>query len=212
MNPIVSIYNLIFYQPIFNFLVLLYRWLDNFGLAIIFLTVFVRLILFPFTLQTAKTQTKITNLQKELKEIEKKFNNEEKTQKIIEIYKKERINPLFGFLSLFIQLPILIALYQVFLKGVKEISSDPKFLKIFDLSQPNSILAFFVALSQFFYSQIQTPKKEIKNEVLNPFQNQLNYFLSFFTFLILLKLPSAIGVYLIVNFLFLIFQKKIFHA
>jgi YidC/Oxa1 family membrane protein insertase len=155
-------------------------------------------------------QEKINKIQKEVKEIEKKYDGEERTKKIVDIYKKEKINPFFGIFSLFFQLPILIALYQVFLKGVKEISSDPRFLHIFDLSKPNFFLAVLVLIFQFLYLEYQNRKRE--KITLNFFQKQLNYFLLFLTFLILIKLPSAVSLYLFINFLFLIFQLKLFHA
>jgi YidC/Oxa1 family membrane protein insertase len=159
-------------------------------------------------------QEKINKIQKELKEIEKKYDGEEKTQKIVEVYKREKINPFFGIFSLFFQLPILIALYQVFLKGVNGISNDPRFLYVFDLSKPNFFLVILALFSQLFYLGYQSQKKEKeeKNFDFNFFQKQLNYFFLFFTFLILMKLPSAISLYLVVNYLFLIFQVKFFHA
>jgi YidC/Oxa1 family membrane protein insertase len=214
MNPFLDIYNFVFYQPVFTILVFLYSYLHDFGLAVILLTIFVRILLLPFTFQTSKMQAKMNKIQSELKEVEKKYNGEEKVKKIIEIYRKEKINPFFSLFSSLFQLPILIALYQVFLKGVKEISQDPKFLYFFDLSKPNFFLIFLALVFQLLYFQSQT-KKEIKkgkNIALGFFQRQLNYFFLFFTFLILLKLPPAICLYLIVNFLFLISQTKIFHA
>lgn len=210
MGLISQLYNLFFYQPILNFLIFLYNLFKDFGLAVVFLTIFVRIILFPFTLQSLKMEEKINSLKKELKEIEKKYDGKEKTEKTLELYKKVKINPFLVFISFFLQFLILISLYQVFLSGVKEKAIDPKFLGFFDLSKPNLILAFFVAISQFFYSQTQ--KKESKGEFFNLFQTPLNFFLCLFLFLILSKLPSAIGVYLLVNFLFLILQRKYFHA
>jgi YidC/Oxa1 family membrane protein insertase len=210
MNPFSTVYNLFFYQPIFGILLLLYNYFHDFGLAIIFLTIFIRILLFPFVFQASKMQEKINKIQKEVKEIEKKYDGEEKTKKIIEVYKKEKINPFFGFFSLFFQLPILIALYQVFLKGIKKISGDPKFLSIFDLSRPNFIILVLVLIFQFLYFKYQSRKNEKKFPTT--FQDQLNYYLLFLTFLFLLKLPSAISLYLIVNYLFLILQEKFFHA
>jgi YidC/Oxa1 family membrane protein insertase len=159
-------------------------------------------------------QEKMNQIQKEMREIEKKYDGEERTKKIFEIYRKEKINPFFGIISLFFQFPILIALYQVFLKGIKEISGDPKFLYFIDLSKPSLFLVILVLLSQFFYSKYQTKKGEGQKEsaALGLFQKQLNYVFLFFSFLILMKLPSAISLYLFINFLFLIFQAKIFHA
>lgn len=211
MNPIFQVYHFLFYQPIFNFLIFLYNFFHDFGLAIVFLTLFIRIILFPLSLHSSRAQQKIAVIQKELKEIERKYNGKERMEKTFEFYKKNKINPFSIFIS-FIQLPILIALYQVFLKGVKESSINPNFLGFFDLSKPNLLFALFVAFFQYFYSKNQVFKKESNTEFFSLFQKQFDFFLALFTFLILSKLPSAISIYLIVNFLFLIFQKKYFHA
>lgn len=211
MNPIFQIYNLLFYQPIFQILLFFTHFFSDFGIAIILLTVLIRIILFPFAVQASQMKEKIDNVQKELKEIEKKYNGEEKTKKIAEIYKKEKINPFFGLFSLFFQIPILLALYQVLLKGVKETSINSRFLGFFDLSKTSLFLAVLAVLLQFFYSETQNIKQEDQKFSFFPL-GQFNFLLSFFTFLILIKLPSAISLYLAVNFLLLIFQKRIFHA
>jgi YidC/Oxa1 family membrane protein insertase len=209
MNPISQIYNLIFYQPISQALIFFNFYLKDFGLAIICLTILIRLLLFPLAYKTAKDQEKISKIRKEMVEIEKKYDGEKKMKEIVALYQKEKINPFFSLFSLIIQFPILVALYQVFLRGVNQV--DPLFLKILDLSKPSVLFALLVVVFQIFYLNFSNPHKKEKSN-LDFFQNQMNLFLSFFTFLILLKLPSAIGVYLVTNFLFLIFQKVLFHV
>jgi YidC/Oxa1 family membrane protein insertase len=211
MNIILEIYNLLFYQPIYKILSLFYLSLKDFGLAIIFLTILVRLVLFPLNYKSAKDQKKILKIQKEMEEINKKHRGEEKTKEILALYKREKINPFFSLLSLLIQFPILVALYQVFLKETSNF--NPSLFKILDLSQPNFIFVLLVVIAQFFYSKISNPlEKKKKNPLYGFFQGQMNFFLSAFTFLILFKLPSAISLYLITNYLFLIIQKIFFHV
>lgn len=215
MNPIIQIYNLIFYQPLFKALFFLYQYLNDFGLAIILLTILIRLILYPLTLQSLRSQKNLSKLQPKIEEIEKKYkwDGERKAKELISLYQKEKINPFGGLLPFFLQIPILIALYQVFLKGIETISIEPKFLGIINLSNPSPILAFLAGVSQFFQSKMMTPHQkfgERKKEVVQfskIFQKQMLYFFPIFTFLILLKLPAAIGLYWAVTILFSISQQ-----
>lgn len=202
---LIKIYQLVFYQPIFHFLLFLYNNFQDFGLAIFFLTLFFRLLFFPFDIYSRKMQKKFVEFQEEIKKIEKKYNGEEKLRKIISLQREKRINPFFSFFSFLIQFPILIALYHSFLSGIKENSVNPISLGLFDLSKPNFVVAFLVVAFQYLFSfKRKTPHSF--------FQGPIYFFLSLFTFFILLKLPSAIGVYLIFNFLFLFLLDKFFHV
>lgn len=203
---IIDFFNLIFYQPIHNVLFFFSTFFRDFGLAIFFLTLFVRILLFPLNYHNLKFQEKILKIQKEIKEIDKNYKGEERAKKIVFLYQKEKINPLWGLFAFFIQFPVLIALYRVFLKGTKESFIKPTFLGLIDLSQKNFLLAFFAGLLQFLSSKNQGGFREMA------LQNQMNIFLTIFTFLVLTKLPSAISFYLIFNFLFIILEKKIFDA
>jgi YidC/Oxa1 family membrane protein insertase len=210
MGAVFEIYNLIFYQPVSQALFFFYKYLKDFGLAVVFLTILIRLILFPLSYKSSKEQEKLSRLQKGIKEIEKKFNGERKAKEILALYQKERINPFFNLFSLFIQFPILVALYQSLLKATNQF--DPSFFGFFNLSKPNFLLVLVAILFYIFYLKLNLPK--IEKEKKSPFsvQTQMNFLLIPFTFLILMKLPSAISLYLIASYLFLIFQKIFFHA
>jgi len=215
MNPIFQIYNLILYQPLFKALFFLYRYLNDFGLAVILLTILIRLIFYPLTLQSLRAQKNLSRLQPKIEAIEKKHkrDREKKARELISLYQKEKINPFGSLLSILIQIPILIALYQVFLKGIKEIVIEPKFLGIINLSKPAPALAFFAAIFQFFQSKTITPSQKLSEgqkevaQFSKIFQKQMLYFFPIFTFFILLKLPAAVGLYWIVTILFSIFQQ-----
>jgi YidC/Oxa1 family membrane protein insertase len=210
MNPIFEIYNLIFYQPVLQALLFFYRYLKDFGLAVVSLTFLIRMILLPLNYKSAKEQEKFLKIRKGIEEIGKKFNGERKTKEILALYQKEKMNPLFNLLSSFIQFPILIALYQVFLKAPSQL--DPSFFGFFNLSKPDFLLVSIAIILQSFYFKLTSPKIE-KEKKIPPFSpTQINFFLIPFTFLILLKLPSAISLYFVASYLFLIFQKILFHV
>ncbi|MEK7071932.1 MAG: YidC/Oxa1 family membrane protein insertase [Patescibacteria group bacterium] len=212
-----NIYNFILYQPLFNVLILFYQYIPgkDFGVAVILLTILIRLVLYPLMTKSIRSQKILTELQPKIQEIQQKFKNDKQTQakEIMALYKREKINPLGGFLPLLIQLPILIALYQVFWKGVLVEGIDPTFLGILNLAQPSIILAVLAGICQFFQTKTMTPKaQKVKDgdkvgQFSNMMQKQMLYIFPIFTVFILFKMPSAIGLYWVVTSLFSIGQQ-----
>ena len=113
----------VLYQPLLNALVFLYTYLPghDFGIAIIILTSLIKLLLYPLGTKAVRAQRALAELQPKIKEIQEKYKKDKATQtkEIMDLYKKEKVNPFAGMLPLIIQLPILIALYRVFWKGLQ---------------------------------------------------------------------------------------------
>jgi YidC/Oxa1 family membrane protein insertase len=184
MNFISQIYQLIFYQPILKILYFLSQTLKDFGIAIFGLTIFIRIIFFPLNLRMHKNEEKMARVQKKISELMKK-NQKENFKEILEIYKKEKINPFSNFLLLLIQLPILIAIYQI-LKTPSLFNIPPVFFGYFDLSKPNLIFPLLASFFIIFPFLKQSPSNQA-----------IVYFSAFFTFFILIKFPSAISFYVL---------------
>lgn len=222
------LFNKILYQPLFNFLVLLCKYIPghDFGIAIIILTILIKLVLYPLGRKAIESQKALSEIQPQIKEIQEKYKNDKEKQvkETLEVYKKAKINPISGFLPLLIQLPILLALYRVFWNGLKTNQLNllysfisfsgqinPFFLKIFDLSKSNIILAVTAGILQFLQTKMTIPKikKNINKtpDISIMMQKQMVYFLPFFTILILFKLPSAVGLYWATSTLFTIAQQ-----
>ena len=236
MEFFINIFNTILFQQLFNFLVLLYIYLpgQDFGLAVIILTIIIRFILYPLMAQSIKSQKALSEIQPRLQEVQKKYQNEKEKQAkaIMEIYKKEKINPLGGCLPLLIQLPILIALYQVFWKGLSEGAManlysfipnpgqiDPYFLGMINLAEPSIILAFVAGICQFIQTKMiipKVPKISAKDSQTAQFsqmiQKQMMYFFPIFTVFILWRLPAAIGIYWLVTTVFSIIQQYLIYS
>lgn len=223
---ITDIFNKLFYQPLFNILILLYTLVPgrDFGVAVALLTLLIRILLYPFNLESIKSQRALSKLDPKLKEIKKKFKNDKErvARETLGLYQKEKINPFSGFLLILIQLPILFALYKVFNRVVfvEELNFlysfvpnpgeiKPYFLTI-DLSKPHFYLALFAGISQFFQAKVQDIRLKTETKKFGDFseifQKQMLYFFPAFTFIILLKIPSAIALYLIVSTTFSILQ------
>lgn len=225
---IVSIFDIFLYNPLFNSLVLIYNYLPghDFGLAIIILTIIIRFLIYPLSVKALNSQKALQKLQPQLQELQKKYKDDKEKQakETLEIYRKEKINPFSGLFLALIQLPILIALYNVFWNGLKpgELShlyyfiSNPvninaMFLGLVDLSKPNLIFAALAGVTQFFQTKMLLPKihkgEPKKPDISLMMQKQMVYFFPFITIIILLKLPSALGLYWIVSGIFSIVQQ-----
>jgi len=230
MSALIQFFNLILYQPLLNALILLYQYLPghDFGVAVIVLTVIIRLILFPTSIRAIKSQKALSRLQPKLKEIQKKHKNDrEKLAKAtMELYQKEKVSPFSGCLPLLLQLPILIALYRVFFflkdftpealrESLYSFVSYPEginitFLGLVNLAQPNIFLAILAGIFQFLQSKISIGKQGLKKgDLTGAMQSQMLYFFPIFTVFIVWKLGSIIGLYWIISTLFSIGEHYI---
>ena len=223
-----TIFNNFLYYPLFNFLILIYNYLPghDFGLAIIILTIIIRIVLYPISVKALNSQKAIQKIQPQLKEIQEKYKNAKENQpkEILNLYKREKINPFGGLFLALLQIPILIALYYVFWNGLKSeelnhlysfISSPEQvnaiFFGLIDLSKPNLYFALLSGVVQFFQTKMLLPqnsKNKSKDYDINSvIQKQMVYIFPFITVVILLKLPSALGLYWTVSGLFSILQQ-----
>lgn len=222
---IVNIFDIVLYRPLFNALVFLYDYLPgrDFGVAIIVLTLVIRFLLYPTSIKAVKSQKAVQQLQPKIQEIQKKYKDdkEKQSKEVLELYKKEKINPFSGLFLALIQLPILIALYSVFWKGLEpeelsrlyEFVASPGqinalFLGVIDLSKPNLIFAILAGITQFFQTKMLSPQNKATGGGFSQvMQKQMLYFFPVLTVMILLSLPSALGLYWTVSGLFSIVQQ-----
>lgn len=124
--------------PTFNFL---RRFIDNFGIIILLLTIFIKLIIFPFTYKSYYSQAKMKVLKPEVDEINAKFGTDkamEKQQAVMNLYKKAGVNPLGGCLPMLFQIPVLFAMFFFFPTSIE--LRQQSFLWAHDLSTYDSIV------------------------------------------------------------------------
>jgi YidC/Oxa1 family membrane protein insertase len=219
------------YRPLFNALIFLYQNLSfyDLGIAIILLTIIIRLVLFPLFYKGAKDQAIMQRLAPKIKEIQKnhKDNKEKQARALMELYRQHKVNPFSGFLLLLIQLPILFALYKVFLNGFSSDTlnnlysfvSTPNalthsFLGIIDLSKRNILVIFAAAVAQYFQGKLSMVKSNKSNENLTPVERmgrQMIYMGPILTivFLYFFNLPSAVAIYWLTTSTFSVVQQVI---
>lgn len=227
------LYKELIYRPLVNLLVFFYNISPghDFGIAVILLTLLIRFIFYPLTLKAIKSQKILSELQPKLKEIQKKHKNnkEEQTKQMFKLYKEYKINPFSGCFPLLIQIPIFIALYQIFLKGISGIDasslysfvSKPEninlyFLGLVNLSQKSYLIAILAGIFQYIQTKMIYPqKRKIKTSTLNKenfmelMNKQMQFLFPIITIFIAASLPSALALYWAVSNLFSIFQQYI---
>ncbi len=204
------------------------------GLAIIIFTFIVKLILFPLSAKSIDTQRKMRELEPELKNIQEKFkdNKEEQAKATMALYKEKKMNPFSGFFSVLLQIPIIIALYRVFLSGglpmvdASQLYSFVKvpamvsmsFLGILDVAKKSVVLALLAGVSQYFQAKYvlpkSTPKKSVdgkplafKDEFMRGMNLQMQYVLPGFIFIVAWSVSGAVALYWISNNTFAILQE-----
>lgn len=219
------IFHNFFYQPLFNVLIFLTAYLPghSFGWAIVVMTLLVNCILLPFTHKMKHSQRTMQAIEPELRKIRQQFKDkkEEQARRTLELYKEHGVNPFSGFLLLFIQIPLFIALYRIFdvlATGAQINPSDfysftpplviptTTFLYFFDLSHPSVALAFIAAVLQFIQGRLLTPKNiqgsPKQDSTAQIMQKQFQYTLPAVIFFIGLRFPAALALYWTVMSLF----------
>ncbi|MGH7021714.1 MAG: membrane protein insertase YidC, partial [Brevundimonas sp.] len=136
-------------RPIFMIVEFFYGVLGNFGLAILALTVVVKLIMFPLANKSYESLSKMRTLQPKMEEIKKKFKDhpQKQQQETMALYQREKINPLAGCLPILVQIPVFFALYKVLFVTI-EMRHAPFFGWIRDLSarDPSTVWNLFGAI------------------------------------------------------------------
>lgn len=226
-----EIFNALLYQPMLNVLILLYIGLKNFGLAVIVLTIIVKILIHPLNKKSIEAQKKMNELQPKIKEIQEKYKDDQQRMSIemLSLWKLHKFNPFIGIFLLFIQLPIIIALYWVFINGFHLEQIQPalySFIELtkpietmffsIDLGQPNVYIAVLAAIVQYYQAKSLAIKKEKKEEdkgkdpeLAEIIQKQMTFIIPIVTLGVLWFLPSAVGLYWVTSSLVTIIEQKI---
>lgn len=135
-------------RPIWWLLTHLFALVGNFGLAIILMTVLIRLVLFPIAQKQFASMAQMKAIQPKMKALQERYKDDKQKQQqeIMALYKKEKVNPLAGCLPILIQIPIFFALYKTLILAI-EMRHQPFMLWIEDLSAPDPAnLAYLLSL------------------------------------------------------------------
>jgi YidC/Oxa1 family membrane protein insertase len=227
------LYNVIFYRPLYNGLIFLLAhlpsWADA-GMAVIIFTVLVKLILFPLSKSSIRTQVRMKELEPKIAEIRNthKGNMQLQSAETMKLYREYQINPFASIFLILIQLPIVIALYSVFLRGgLPAINTSLLYSFVhaplvvnmrffsFDIAQKSIILAVISAIVQFFQLKFSIPaikppvdgQKTFKDDLAKSMNMQMRYILPLFILYISYNFKAVVALYLITSNAFAIAQE-----
>ncbi len=233
-----SIFQNFLVEPLYNALVFLLNIIPfaDLGVAVIILTVVVRVILFPISRNAIKSQIKMKEIAPKIKELQEKYKDDRQKLALetMQLYRDNNVKPFASILMIFIQLPIIFALYFVFFReGLPNINLDilysfisapenisANFLLI-DLTQKSLVLAVLAAFTQFLQAKIlmsrntqtatntenQTEKEKMMNDIMKGMQIQMKYVMPLFMGFIAFSLGGVIALYFATSNTFSIFQE-----
>lgn len=190
--------------PILRGIQFAYKYIPNYGIAIILLTILLRIITFPLYYKSIISMKKMQTVQPELKKLKEKFKDDpQRMQKeTMALFKKAGANPLGGCFPMLLQMPIFFAFYQVLYNAV-ELVNAPFFGWITDLSvkDPFFVLPVLMAASMFVQQKL-TPTTSV-----DPMQQKLMMFMPIIFGFIMKDLPAGLVLYIFVSTLFGILQQ-----
>jgi len=178
----------------------------GYGLAIVVVTIIIRLILVPLNVKQLKSSKAMQDIQPELKEIQKKYSSKDaKTQQKLQqetmaLFQKHGVNPLAGCLPIFIQMPVMIAMYHAIMRtpGVK----DANFLW-FHLGHSDYILPLIAGAATYLQQKLMMSGNA---SAQNPQMQIMLYVMPLFITVIGMFFPSALALYWVVGNVFMVAQ------
>ena len=224
----IQLFHEFIFQPIYNLLIVFYNIIPghDLGVAIIALTLVVRILLYPIAQKQIESQKKLQELQPEIKKIQEKYKKDREKQGrvMMDFYKEKKVNPASGCLPLVIQIVFFIALYQAFIAGLNYSSEcvdlysfvkcpqliGLKSFGILDLAKPSILLAIVAAALQFVQAKMMMIKQTnpvARGDFSTAMNQQMVYLGPVLTLLIGIRFPAGLAVYWIVNTLFSVVQQ-----
>ncbi len=211
-------------KPLFRLLQWLYGMVGNFGIAIMIATVMVKLAFFPLANKSYVSMSKMKKLQPEMTDLRERFKDDKgrQQQALMELYKKEKINPMSGCLPILLQIPVFFALYKVLFVTI-DMRQAPFFGWIQDLSSPDPTTIFnlfglipwqppeflLIGVWPLLMGMTMWVQMQLNPQQPDPMQQRIfNWMPVFFTFL-LASFPAGLVIYWFWNNILSILQQSV---
>ncbi len=234
-----TIWHTFFFDPIYNGLVYFIDVVPggDVGVAIVLITIVVKLVLLPLSLKAARTQRVMRTLEPVLSDIKKKYKDkrEEQAKAMMAAYKDAGVKPFASVLLLFVQIPLIIALYLAVARGggvpLPDINVDllysfvpaPEVLSVYflgfvDITARNLPLAMLAGLTQFIHARLSIPAPEprdanapmdLKADLTRSMQMQMRYVLPIVIGVVAFMFSASIALYFVVSNLMAIGQEYV---
>ncbi|MBF1202772.1 MAG: membrane protein insertase YidC [Fusobacterium periodonticum] len=178
------------------------KYVGNFGVSIIIVTILIKIMLLPLTLKQDKSMKEMKKLQPELEKIKEKYANDKQMLNIktMELYKEHKVNPLGGCLPLLLQLPILFALFGVLRNGIIPKDSSFLWLKL-SVPDPFYVLPVLNGAVSFFQQKLMGSADS------NPQMKNMMYVFPIMMIMFSLKMPSGLQLYWLTSSILAVVQQ-----
>ena len=190
-------------QPLFTGLNFVHKLVGNWGWSIIIVTALIKLIFYPLSQASGRSMARMRSVQPRLKQIQETFKDDREKlgRAMMELYKKEKINPLAGCLPMVVQIPVFISFYRVLLESV-EMRQAPFLLWINDLSarDPYFVLPLFMGGAMFMQSRLNPMPAD-------PMQAKVMQFMPLVMTGMMAWFPSGLVLYWLTNTVLSIVQQ-----
>ena len=190
--------------PLLTILKWLYKFCNNYGIAIIVLTVLVKLILYPLTFKSMKSMKEMQRIQPQLARLREKYKDDKEAlnREMLNLMKSNGYNPLSGCLPIFVQMPFFVALYNV-LFGAIDLYGQPFFGWIHDLSMKDPFYVTPILLGLMMFIQ----QKLTPSTATDPAQEKMMHMMPLIFSFMMLWLPSGLTLYMLVNSIVSVIQQ-----
>lgn len=196
-------------QPLFTLLKFLHSLVGNWGVAIILITVIVKGAMYPLTKKQYESMAKMRNLAPKMQQLKDRFGDDRQkmSQAMMELYRKEKVNPMGGCLPLLLQMPIFLALYWVLLESV-ELRHADFVLWITDLSvmDPYFVLPILTGASMYLLQRLQP------TTISDPMQQKIMQWMPVAMSVFFLWFPAGLVLYWLVSNVITLIQAKIIYS
>jgi len=234
-----TIWHSFFFDPVYNGLIFFIDVVPggDVGLAIIGITIVVKLLLLPLSLKAARTQRLMRVLEPKIKEIKKKYKDkrEEQARAMMELYREAGLNPFASIFLVLIQIPIIISLYLSVFRGggvpLPDINTDllytfvvePQtvnmmFVGLVDMAARSLPLAALAGFTQYLHAQLAIPKPEkrkdgdapnFKEDFARSMQTQMRYVMPLIIFFVAYTISASIALYFTISNIVMILQEYV---
>ena len=192
-------------QPLYWLLSNIYSLVGNWGFTIILLTIVIKAVFFKLSAASYKSMANMRRVQPKMASIREEYaeDKQKQSQAMMELYRKEKINPMGGCLPILVQMPVFIALYWVLMESV-ELRHSPFILWIEDLSvmDPYFVLPIMMGASMFFMQKLNPPPPD-------PMQAKIMQWLPIIFTFFFLWFPAGLVLYWVVNNLLSMAQQYV---
>jgi YidC/Oxa1 family membrane protein insertase len=228
-----AIFHTVLYQPLYNAFIFLFDvlpWFDA-GVLVVVFTILVKLVIFPLSRKAVSAQMELKSVEPELAAIREKYKTDKKEQakRTMDLYKEKKINPFSGIIVVLIQLPIIFALYYVFLRsGLPKLNDgllysfiarpeniNMNFLGLINITHKSYVLALLAGITSFFQIRFSVPAykksgdsgKSFKDDLAKSMNTQMRYVFPIIVLFISYSISGVVALYWTTSNLFTLGQE-----